>query len=487
MSHSNHIEIHQEQFTVPKKAKTITLAAMVIGIVLTVIGVFMLPNDDHAPANHVASIETNKTVAEQVPAAAHENAAVLPDSSGNHEAAKVDAQAHGEAHAAPHAEAHAEKHEGGHEHVKPAFTRFWTTLLTNGYFFLLLSVGGLFFVCVNYVSNSGWSAAIKRVPEAMLTFMPIALAVILIVAYFAKSDIYHWSAYENMHLKKSDVGYDKILAGKSAFLNSGFYYIASFLFVAIWFIFGLVIRKISKQEDLNGNVEDGTWLVKMRRLSAGFTIFYGFSFSVFSWLIIMSIDAHWYSTIFGVYNFATGWVSTLTVICFLVLFLKSQGYLKIVSDEHLHDIGKFMFAFTIFWGYIWLSQYLLIWYAHLPEEVAYYHDRFYKGYYWNFILNVVINFLIPFLLLMTRNAKRNPKTLLLAGTVILLGHYHDTWLMIAPGSLGTAGGIGAMEIGMFLFFAGLFSYWVLNALTKRGLIAINHPFIIESANHDVGP
>jgi len=247
---------------------------------------------------------------------------------------------------------------------------------------------------------------------------------------------------------------------------------------------GMKLRKLSIQED---TAEKGTlfFFKKSIRWSAGFSVIYGFTISVVAWLFIMSIDAHWYSTIFGVYNFATGWVSALTIICLFVIYLKSEGYLKIVSDEHVHDLGKFMFAFSIFWAYIWLSQYLLIWYAHFPEEMAYFQIR-YENYKFYFFVNLILNFITPFLVLMMRNAKRNRWVLAIAGALMLAGHYNDVWLMVIPGVYGTGMHMDMLEIGTMLLLGGIFVYWVLVALTKRGLIAVNHPYIEESANHDVG-
>lgn len=474
MGSHHHISIEQEQFVVPQKAKTFAIVLMVIGLICTGIGLVTLPKSG-ATSHNEAKVEHATTHEQAAPA--HSNGA----------------EAHASVGAAAHEEGNMKSEKFGlraeyHPHEKSAMTYVWANLLIVGYFFLIISLAALFFVAVQYIANAGWSAAIKRVPEAIYTFFPVAFIVVLVVLVIAKNDLYHWAHYEHQshaeHLKPGMPGYDSILEGKKGFLNSTMLIAFPAVLVAIWFLIGRKLRSLSVQEDV---AEKGStfFFKKSIRWSAGMAVVYGFSFSVLAWLIMMSIDAHWYSTIFGVYNFATGWVTSLTVICLFVVYLRSKGFLKIVTDEHVHDLGKFMFAFSIFWTYIWTSQYLLIWYAHIPEEMAYYQIRF-ENYKFNFLVNVFLNFLCPFLLLMMRNAKRNPTVLAITGFILILGHYNDVWLMVIPGVFGPGKQIGFLEIGFLTLFAGIFVYWVLIALTKRGLIAVNHPYIEESAHHDVG-
>jgi Ni/Fe-hydrogenase subunit HybB-like protein len=198
-----------------------------------------------------------------------------------------------------------------------------------------------------------------------------------------------------------------------------------------------------------------------------------------SWDWIMSVDPHWFSTLFGWYVFASMFVSGITVIALITIYLKSRGYLEYVNDSHLHDLAKFMFAISIFWTYLWFSQFMLIWYANIPEEVTYFVTRI-EDYRLPFFGMVVMNFVFPFLMLMNSDYKRINWFVVMAGLVILFGHYIDIFNMIMPATVGTHWYIGIAEIGSILFFAGLFIFVVFTALTKAPLLPKRNPFIEES-------
>ncbi len=478
MSHGHDIHIHQENYTFSGKAKTFSLSLLVIGLILTVIGIFMAYNAGSHDSHH-----DNKK---------HETVK-------GHEVEGKNAQAENPAEGAVSASHAEESHFNIHgidlqhndevlhpvpvEHPKPWYTKVWLNLLMNGYFLLLISVCGLFFVALQYVANAGWATVLLRVPQAMGTIFPVGALLILLVFFIDGENIYHWVHYEHAHIKPGEPGFDKILDNKSWFLNTNM--AVGFLVCVplVWWLFGKKLRSMSFREDSEGGL---TFFNKSIRFSAAFIFIFAFTLSILSWVITMSVDAHWYSTVFSIYNFATGWVSCLAVITLIVLYLKRNGYLNLVTDEHIHDLGKFMFAFSIFWTYLWLAQFLLIWYADIPEEAVYYYQRWQMPFKVNWFANIVLNFLVPFLVLMTRNNKRNPKVLTFVCICLLVGHWNDLYLMFMPGAIPNQAQIGLLEIGMTMTFMGIFIYWVLTALSKQGLMPVKHPYLEESAHHDVG-
>lgn len=236
-------------------------------------------------------------------------------------------------------------------------------------------------------------------------------------------------------------------------------------------------------EDINGDVRH--WY-KTRKLSAIFLVIFAVTSSVAAWDWVMSVDPHWFSTMFGWYVFASWWVTGLAVITLIVVVLKENGYLKVVNANHLHDIGKFVFGFSIFWTYIWFSQFLLIYYANIPEETIYFVERLEVSQYkWVFFVNLLLNFILPFFLLMTRDAKRHMALLKLVCPIIIVGHWFDFYLMITPGVMQHDGGFGFIEIGMMMIFGVAFLFVTLTSLAKAPLYAKNHPMLKESLHHHI--
>ena len=359
----------------------------------------------------------------------------------------------------------------------------WTSLIFNNYFFLGISIFAVFFVALQHVAEAGWSTVIKRVPEAIMTFLPYACTVMIFIVVTAiqhkwGNHIYHW--LDEGIMTEGTVNYDKIIAGKQAYLNPAFFLIRSIIYVVVWIYCAKRLREICLQGDLEGGI-GGKSYNKGITVSAWFIVFFALSSSTASWDWIMSIDAHWFSTLFGWYIFAEWSAIGFTTILLFCLFLKRQGYLKDLNQSIIHDLGKWVFAFSIVWTYMWFSQFMLIWYANIPEEVTYFMERIeLSNYRFLFWFSVAINFVVPTVVLMSRDAKRNTSYLITACIVILIGHWINSYLLFAPGTLHDHGHLGFTEIGMGLGFLGVFLLVVFRSLTTRSLDIKHHPFLEES-------
>jgi hypothetical protein len=368
-------------------------------------------------------------------------------------------------------------------------TRFWAVLLQNSIYWLLLVNTGMFFICITTVAMGGWQVAFRRVTEAISSLVPImgllTLIVFLCIILGHRVDIYPW-------LDKQAVASDKALNGKAGFLNPTFYTIASVLSIGLWAFIGKKIRQFSVESDEGGAMDYETgrvWLKKNIAWGSFFIVVFGLTVgSTTPWLWLMSIDPHWYSTMYSWYTFASTFVSGISLIALFVIFLKNRGELEYVTEEHLHDLGKFMFAFSIFWTYLWFSQYMLIWYSNQPEETKYFVQRIgtaahagpYKGI---FFLNLVINFVCPILILMKKAPKRNYTMMTFMCVLIIFGHWLDFYQMVMPGTVKNNPHMSWWEFGVPLGFVGLIMWGVGNYLSKHPLTAKNHPFLKESIIH----
>jgi len=362
-------------------------------------------------------------------------------------------------------------------------TRLLTNGLINGFFFFAIGLGALFFLALQYATETGWYTSVKRVIEAVAGYLPVGIGilmfVLLTITFMNGAHIYVWMDPE-VHNPASH-HYDEIIVGKSAYLNKAFFWIRTLAYFATYFIFLQGFRKRSLEEDRIGGTEIHFTNYKKGAL---FLVFFAVFSSTSSWDWLMSIDVHWFSTLFGWYTFGGMWCSTMVVLVLTTLYLKKLGYLPKVNDSHIHDLGKWTFATSFLWSYLWFSQFMLIWYANIGEEVAYYMMRIehFKVLYFAMF---VINFAFPMLILMSRDAKRHAGILSFVGLVILAGHWLDVYIMVSAGSLGANAKFGALELGMVLLVAGLFVRVVLTNLTKAPLTPVNHPFLDESIHHEI--
>jgi hypothetical protein len=348
-------------------------------------------------------------------------------------------------------------------------SRFWSNFHMNTVYSIFISLCGMVFLAIHSLGTSGWQTSIQRIPEAMTTFLPVGALLMFITILgmtFNWNHLFHWVHPEG----------DEILEMKKAYLNIPFFTIRTLIYLGGWIALSRWWRKLSLQQDLDGDLK---FFRKTNIIAGLFIVFFAVTSSMAAWDWLMSIDAHWFSTMYGWYVFSGLLVSGMAVIILLVMLLKRSGYMPQVNKEHLHDLGKYLFAFSILWTYLWFSQYMLIWYANLPEETVYFKQRL-GDFNTIFFVNLIINFAFPFLVLMTRNSKRTPIILVFVSIVVLAGHWVDFYLMIMPGTMGTEATIGFVEIGMTLGFIGLFLLVVLHALTKANLVPVNHPYLKES-------
>ena len=381
-----------------------------------------------------------------------------------------------EAHVADSAEHKVDAHAEHQEHLEHVLHQLqnkpWAALYVACIFFLLVSLGVLAFYAIQQVAQSGWSPVLFRVMQGITAYLPVGSVIFFVILVLCGLHFNHLFVWFDPEV----VAHDKLIQAKSGYLNFPFWIIRAAIFLIGWNLYRYYSRKNCLAQD---EATDDSFYKKNFKISAGFLVFFIVTESIMSWDWIMSVDPHWFSTLFGWYVFASFLVSGVTVICLVTLYLKSKGYLEHVNTSHIHDLAKFMFGFSVFWTYLWFSQFMLIWYANIPEEVTYFVTRI-QEYNLPFFGAVVMNFLFPVLILINTDFKRISWILVMAGIVILFGHYIDFFNMIMPGTVGDQWFIGVSEIASVLFFLGLFIYVVFTALTKAPLLPKRNPFIEES-------
>ncbi|MFM8566059.1 MAG: quinol:cytochrome C oxidoreductase [Bacteroidota bacterium] len=443
-----------------------------------------VPAADEATAHEAEAADSH---AEEVAVAAAVDAAVGAegDHAEGHEAHAAEGEhaavaEHTEGHDAHGAEGHdahaAEGHGATHD---LSANRPWAAFLVNSIFFLGIGIGTLFFLAIQYAAQVGWSAGLIRVFEAVAMFVGIPLLGILLLAVTGGMHLHHlWHWMAEGIMDPASANYDPIIAGKEAYLNVPFFTIRTLAYLVIWAGAAYLLRRNSLREDAMPKGQN--MFFTQRKLAATFIVLYAVTSSTSAWDWVMSIDTHWFSTLFGWYTFAGMFVTAMTVLNLLVMYLRLNNHLPWINANHQHDLGKFMFAFSVFWTYLWFSQYMLIWYSNIPEEVTYYLPRFKGEYKPLFVMMVAMNFIFPILVLMSRDAKRIFGFIGLAAFFVLAGHWMDHYIMIMPGAVGYDYGFGFAELGGILFYAGLFLWVTLSQLAKAPLKLQNHPMLTES-------
>lgn len=370
------------------------------------------------------------------------------------------------------------------EHAEHVFHQLqnkpWSALYVACIFFMLISLGVLAFYAIQQVAQAGWSPVLFRVMQGITAYLPVGSIIFFILLVitgthmFESNNLFAWMA--KGITEKGNPNYDEMIAGKSGYLNFAFWISRAAIFLLGWNLYRYISRKNCLSQD---EASDNTFYKKNFKLSAGFLVFFIVSESIMAWDWLMSFDPHWFSTLFGWYVFASFFVSAITTISMVTLYLKSKGYLENVNSSHIHDLSKFMFGFSVFWTYLWFSQFMLIWYANIPEEITYFKTRIdlYTLPFWGAL---VMNFVFPILVLVNTDFKRIAPIIVGAGVVILCGHYIDFFNMVMPATVGGQWFIGVSEISSVLFFLGLFIFVVFTALTKVPLTPKRNPFIEES-------
>lgn len=404
--------------------------------------------------------------------------------------------------------------------------RIWSALLYNNLFYLYLGLIALFYIASQTLGYNGWYVVMKRAFEAMTGYIVVGSLLMIPILYFGLHDLYHWT-HEYLY-DRSNPAYDPILDRKSWYLNVPGFWIRTIVYLGLWVAFAFIFRRNSLASDKGWDLNVYN---RSRVLSSIFVVIFGVSSSMAMWDWLMSIQPHWYSTLFGWYCFISIFVTSMAVMTLLLQFLKSRGLMPDVSEEHFHDLGKYMFAFSVAWAYLFFSQFMLIWYSNIPEELSYYMVRIerYPHIMW---ACVGLNFVAPFLILVSKGAKRTTFWRTLGAVLIIFGHWLDYYQMAVPGALESAShgahagghdhahgaayaaaehghhaahaaaevipyssghvvevgsqiafGPGPLELGLGIFYAGLFIFVVLWNLSRAPLYQVNHPFYKESLIH----
>jgi len=442
-------------YTFSGKLKTVSIALMILGALGIGYGFFSAP----------------KTTEDVEQALQHE-----ADAGHGAAAAHTEEVAHGDAAAGEHSADEAQSHL---EHLlHQGQNRPWAAFFIAAFFFLMISVCVLVFYAIQWAAQAGWSIVLFRVMEGITGYIlpgSILLFIFLLLSGLHFNHVYVWMAEGTFD--PASENFDAIIDGKSWWLNTPGWIIRSFIYLLIYNVFRFLLRRNSLALDKTSDIKI---YKKNFNLSVIFIVVFGIMelFMSFDWL--MSLDPHWYSQLYSFYVFASVLVSGITTIALVTIYLKNKGVLPFVNDSHIHDLAKYMFGFSIFWTYFFFDQFMLQWYANIPEEAAYFFPRLIGSYQLPFISMLIMNFVFPILILMNSDYKRIPWFVVAAGIIILAGHYTDIFQLISPATVGDSWSIGIPEIGSLAFFFGLFIFVVFSSIAKAPLHAKGNPFMKES-------
>nr|BFD62674.1 membrane protein [Bdellovibrio sp. HM001] len=353
--------------------------------------------------------------------------------------------------------------------------RLWASYLVAFFYFSCMAVSGLFWIAINNVAKAGWSVSIRRYAEATTSFIPAILVGGLILLLGFKH-LYPWANPEV-------IAESPVIAAKTGYLNMGGFVIRLFIFAVGCMIFRQVIVGNSLKQDKTG---DESLTTKSVAPSVGFIVFYALMFSLFCVDLLMSLLPTWYSTIFGIYGFSGMFQAGMAFLAIVIILMKRAGLVKgYVTEEHQHDVVKYLKGFSIFWAYIAFSQFMLIWYANIPEETEYYIARAQGGWMSISMALLIFRFVVPFLALLPRGAKRNDTNVLAISVLVLVMQYVDIYWMVYPNFFDGHVTFGFWEIGVFAGFAGAFLLTIMSFWSKHSLVPVKDPRMHEALNHHV--
>lgn len=356
--------------------------------------------------------------------------------------------------------------------------RPWAAFMVPAFYAFGIAGAALFFLCIQFAANAGWSVVVSRVMEAIMTFIPIGGALMLIVVFasaFGMTDLYHWMDPSLVDPNSSH--YDIYIASKSKiWLNIPGWLIRSVFYVVLWTFLTVWIKKTTREMD--NNKGNRPMFEKLFKRAVIGIVLYSLSVVGAGWDWVMSLDPHWYSTLFMWYVMVSQLVAAVSIMAMISIYLKRKGSLPLFNDNHQHDLAKYMFGFSFLWTYLWFCQFMLQWYGNIPEEVQYFQQRNfqYPGYYWM----LIPNFLIIIVAMMSSSVKRIPNYVFWMGAIIVVGHYWDTYNQIMPAATGAFHNFGFLEIGALLLVTGLFTFVVFRELSKLNLEATGNPLWHES-------
>jgi len=349
----------------------------------------------------------------------------------------------------------------------------WSSYLIGVFFALGLGVFGVMWLAILYLSGGAWSVTMRRIPEAMTAWL-IPGGLLTMAVGLGAGALYHWSHADAVAL-------DPLLAGKAPFLNLTMFAVLVGISLVLWVVFAALFVGASRRQDRDGGMGPTR---TSRTLSALFLVVFALTFSVVSFYLLLSLDAHWFSTMFAVLVFTdvlqTGTAFVAVVAGLLVMAGSLEGFL---NENHLHSLGKMVFAATGFWAYIYFCQFMLIWYANIPEETVYFLHRSDNGWLPYFLLLPVLKFVVPFLVMLPRAAKRNPKTLVPVSALIIFAQFWELYLMVAPamgdGAAAAPAHLPFIELATTLGFLGLFTLVFGWSLARHDAVPLKDPALAE--------